>query len=258
MSGKVCSDKVWVWGGPTSKWGGTMEKDCLVKGADYFRAKNIMYLHGPINDEMINIFKQFKKVICQLTHINRNPGAQIEDDVANAEKLSEFSLRYKNIVGGIIDDLSTNLEKFSPEKLRNIHSALTKHNSSLELYGVVYTEGLLHIDFKKYLPFIDVINLWVWKKSNLRNLDRDIKRCQQIFPDKPIILGLYIHDYGESDKAMPIDLLAYQFNKAKEYIQQRKIDSFVILGDREIKKHPSQAGWIRNFLEENFLEKNLK
>lgn len=69
-----------------------MEKDSLVKGAEYFRAKNITYLHGPINDEMMNIFKQFKKVICQLTHINRSPGAQIEDDVANKEKLSEFSL----------------------------------------------------------------------------------------------------------------------------------------------------------------------
>jgi len=244
-------DKIWIWGGPTPLWGGSMEKDCLLKGANYFEAENVIYMHGKSNHETLDIFKPCKKVLCQLTSINRNDGDQLEDDVTHAENLSWLSLDYENIKGGMIDDLSTYLEGFSPEKLRDVYKALKMHNSKLRLYAVCYT---FHLDknYEKYLPHIDVINLWVWRKNELETIDSDLDKCLKVFPGKPIILGIFMHDYGQTDAAMPLDLLEYNFHKAEQYLAEGKIEGIVILGDREIKKHPDQAEWIKNHLKALF------
>lgn len=253
---KIDKSHIWIWGGPTPLWGGTVEKDCLVKGADYFSAENVVYVYGSNNNEMLDLLKKFKKVICQITHINRStPGISPDDDIADAENLSKLSLKYKNIIGGIIDDFSEKI--FSPMKLKAINEALKKHNPHLKLYTVVYTDNegfIINNSIKKYLKYIDAINLWVWHKSSLEQIDLDLERFKKIFNNKPILLGIFMHDYGDSDKAMPVDLLRWQFNRAKRYIQSGKIEGSVILGDREINKHPVQAEWIKKYLLKEFIK----
>lgn len=244
---KFDKDKVWLWGGPTELWGGTMDKDCLVKGAAYFGTENLVYVYGENNRDMLDQYKSFKKVLCQITHVNRNPDSQPEDDVANAENLSQISLNYDNIAGGIIDDLSTTLERFPPDKLAAIYRALKSRNPLLQLYAVAYTFEL-EKDFSGHLPYIDAVNLWVWRKHELADLDQGIERCAAVFPGKPVILGIFMHDYGSSETAIPLSLLEYNFTKARQYLSEGKIEGVVVLGDREIAKHPVQAQWIKKRL----------
>ena len=45
------NDNLWVWGGPTPFWGGSMADDTLVRGADYYNAGNVVYVYGPTNDK---------------------------------------------------------------------------------------------------------------------------------------------------------------------------------------------------------------
>ena len=52
---KLGDDNLWVWGGPTPYWGGTMADDTLVKGADYYDARNVVYVYGPTNEKMLGI-----------------------------------------------------------------------------------------------------------------------------------------------------------------------------------------------------------
>jgi len=250
---KPCSDHVWVLGGPIEQWGGSMEKDCVLKGTRYFHSKNTVYLYGPNNREMMTIMSPLDKIVCPLTSINRNLEVKKMPDFEEAEVVSKLSLEYPNIYGGIIDDFDVNLKEFSPARLEKIHQNLKKHNSRLKLHVVVYT-WVEHKNYAAYLPFIDVVTLWVWKKSELQTIDRDLESCRRDFPGKPILMGLFIHDYGETDKeATPMDLLKFQLDHIKGYIERDKLQGFIILGDREIAKHPRESEFVRSYVADHII-----
>ena len=95
---KLDDSNLWVWGGPTPYWGGSMADDTLVRGAKYFDAKNAVYVYGPTNDKMMQLHSGFKRILCQVNSQCRTPGAQgTMNDESNAEALSRLSLKYPNI-----------------------------------------------------------------------------------------------------------------------------------------------------------------
>ena len=103
---KITPDKLWVWGGPTPSWGGTMADDTLVRGADYFGAENVVYVYGPTNEKMMALHSKYTRMLCQVNSLCRTKGAQGElTEEENAEYLSELSLKYPNITGAMCDEI---------------------------------------------------------------------------------------------------------------------------------------------------------
>ena len=51
---------------------------------------------------------------------------------------------------------------------------------------------------------------------------------------------------------MPNDRLAFQLDKARQSIAEGKLAGVIILGDREIAKHPEQAAFVRDYLARHF------
>ena len=46
----LAKDKVWLWGGPTPEWGGSMQPDTLVSNARYFDIENGVYVYGATSE----------------------------------------------------------------------------------------------------------------------------------------------------------------------------------------------------------------
>ena len=247
---KLGADKVWVWGGPTPSWGGSMADDTLVRGADYFGAENVVYVYGPTTDKMLDLHSKYKKMLCQINATCRTEGALANTEEENAELLSHLSLKYPNIVGAMCDDYTVTSTKIVlPERFEKLYAALKKHNAALKLYGVVYVHELGRRKFRLIQPYIDVINLWHWNKEEILDIDKNIATCQQDFPGKPVLLGIFIHDYGCASCGTPTELLVYQIEKAREYIHKGIVEGIVILGDREIKKWPKTAAAVKKHLD---------
>jgi len=248
-------DHVWVWTlGPAfaAQLDPSMKIVCGVEElAGYFNAGNIMYFDSS-DAKALGKLRDFRKVICSVTD-------EPDKMEGRALELSEISLKFPNVVGGIIDDLSSQFISpsgryygLSPEKLGRIRKALRKFNPALKLYGVLYTMNF-DLDLTDYMPHIDVVSLWVWQNlRDLKNLDTYLEQSPRIFPDKPILLGLYMFDFP-SGALMPMGLLKFEFNKTVQYIEEEKIVGFQILG-RYLRSDlgSEQARWIKNFLEENF------
>ena len=248
-------ENVWVWGGPTPNWGGSMEPDTALKGAEYFGAENVVYVYGPTDEDSIRLHRGCKKLLCQLSSINRSPGAQMESDTENAENLSRLSLKYNNIKGGLIDDLILSMGvRICRNELNKIYDNLKKHNPELRMYSVVYAldldTGLDRI--KLAAPFIDCVNLWINHIFLLRDLDMIIDKCNKIFPGKEIMLGLFIYDYGLLDCCTTPDILLFQLNRARKYLAEGKIHDLVIFGDREIGKCPAGSLAVKKYLAAEF------
>lgn len=248
---KLTGDNLWVWGGPTPYWGGTMADDTLVRGADYYNAENVVYVYGPTDDKMMKMHSKYKRMLCQINGNCRTPGAQGNfTDEENAEYLSKLSLKYPNIAGAMCDDVTTNYQKIVlPEPFEARYRGLKKYNDKLKMYGVVYAHELAVKDFSLIQPYLDVVNLWLWNKDDILEYEEYMELCRQKFPGKPIIQGIFLHEYGRADIGNLSDLLVYQLDKAREYMAQGIVEGVIILGDREIKKWPEVAETVRNYLQ---------
>ena len=249
-------ENVFVWGGPTPSWGGSMAKDASIKAKEYFGFDNVMYVYGDHSDEMLAIHRDCGKVICHLGSNCRTAGAQTMSDVDEAKHLSEMSLKYPNIIGGVVDDMIGNCgPKYSRKIYMEMHDALKSANPNLELYGVVYTHELDGNPMSKRLvDCIDHVILWTWDKNHLMDLDVNIEKCLRLFPGKPIMMGVFMFDYGLTCLPNDVPSIQYQLEKARKYLQEGKIQDIVILGDREIHKCPEVAVCIRDFFKNEFLK----
>ena len=247
-------ENIWLWGGPTPEWGGSMQPDTLVRTAKYYNAANGVYVYGRTNDEMVALHADMKNLLVMVTNSCRAPGQQPETDAECAENLSKLSLKYPNIRGGMIDDMTVKSQEITSEKIEHIATVsrnLKKHNPALELFGVVYCHELGTKDYSGILPCIDGVNLWYWYQEELLELEKYVDICRDNFPGKKLYLGLFIHDYGTSDAGTVPELLIHQLKGGRKLLAEGKIDALVILGDREILKWPEQAAAVKGFLSAN-------
>ncbi len=248
---KLDRSNLWLWGGPTPYWGGSMADDTLIRNAEYFDIHNGVYVYGPTNDKMLGLHSCFDNLLCQVNSNCRSPGAQEgSSNVENAERLSELSLKYPNIRGAMLDDVATGFFKtILPDEFAAVNQALKKHNKALKMYGVVYAHELFSRNFSFMASCFDVINLWFWNKEEILSYDETVQKCLEVFPGKPILQGIFLHDYGMSDAGAPPELLIYQLDRAREYIAKGQIEGVVILGDREIAKWPATAAAVQKYLQ---------
>lgn len=226
-----------------------MADDTLVRGADYFNARNVVYVYGPTTPKMLRLHRKYDKMLCHINGNCRSPGALATDDRTNSELLSKLSLDFPNVVGGMCDDVTVTYEHVVlPEAFEERCTALKKYNDKLKMYGVIYTHELERKDFSRIVPYMDVVNLWFWNKEFILEFDEKIALCRKVFKNKPIILGVFLHDYGRADAGAPPELLAYQLDRVREYVAKGSVEGIIILGDREIKKWPETADAVRNYL----------
>ncbi|MBU4366668.1 MAG: hypothetical protein KKF10_06000, partial [Verrucomicrobia bacterium] len=249
-------DKIWLFGGPTASWGGSMEKDSLIKGCRYFGIPNALYVYGPANHEMLDTLKDLKRVVCHAGGACRNPGASA-GLVEDAVQINRLSFEYPNIRGAISDDFLDELNMYQdkkrckkkPEDLQTMYASLKQGRPDLSYYAVIYAHELyLDLDIAGYLPLIDVPVFWLWKQSEIRDIGRHVAKCAAVFKNKPILQGIFMFDYGEKNEATPLDLLEFQLDASLHHLKEDRIQGIVILGDREIKKCPAQAELIREWL----------
>lgn len=244
-------DKVWLWGGPTPYWGGSMAEDILVRTAPYFQVENGVYVYGATDEKTMQIHSGFKKLICQVNSNCRTPGAQGGlTDAENAEYLSKLSLQFPNITGAICDDLGVKYKDVVPgEPFMEINNSLKKHNPDLKLYGVVYAHELESgKDFSAAAEHLDGINFWFWHIGEVLEYDRYIELCRKIFPGKAILQGIFLHEYGISDAGQMPELLIHQLERCRKYLAQGVLEGVILLGSREIRKWPGSAEAVRDYL----------
>jgi len=257
--GELTTDHVWVWDGPSIDFPMGPSIMGLGEGTRYFHARNVMYLFADTTDFALEKLKGFKRVVCDITKwkyvgtpISEGGKYAFLPSRDEAEKLSIYSTKYSNIVGGLIDDLGPGT-RTKPEGLRETYMALKEHNPSLRLYAVFYTHEFDR-PIEAFLPYVDVVNVWIWNNTrDLVNIDLYIDQCSTVFPNKSILLGLYLYDFP-TQQPMPMNLLKFEFEKAVQYVKEEKTIGFSILASSLIDHFPQTAEWVRAFLQNNLVD----
>jgi len=201
---------------------------------DFYGVRNVMHFDRQLHTA--DGLKCFESVDRLVLSVDRGSGLDEVEDCPN-------------LVGAVVDDLSSNIPRgnYDPASLAAMYRKVKAAGERLQVYAVIYTMNF-DIDYTPYMPYIDVVSLWIWDSNELPQLDEQMGRCRENFPGKPIVLGLYVHDYCNKH-TVPLDLVQFEFQKAREYVGDGLIDGYQILGSYlRPELDTPQAKWVRDFV----------
>lgn len=142
-----------------------------------------------LSDMHMNRLKCMKEIYCTLEHDNY---------LESAIRIAKLSLKYKNIVGVHFDDFCG--ARGSKKLLPVVRDAIKEINPALKIAIVTYSFWD-QAEYKDTSEYVDLYSRWCWVPSEdyWRQHKDDIKRLRDITgPDKKIVQGIYIHDFGSS------------------------------------------------------------
>ena len=266
MTGKSFRDVGWVWEGQGMDPGVPISIYGMGEGATYFGLDRCIMIFHPTNEITLGKLSDKAEVaadiskwkLVEIPRDDSSPGgvgyrnwrdSDPKTALEEAEKLSRLSLDFPNVTAGFIDDTTCMFSygDYSTEMPERIRAALNSHNPDLKLWIVVYWQQLDADYWRPFLPYVDVISLWQGEPSQLPHLAEAVDRCAEVFPGKEISVGSYIHDYGRQE-AVPLDLMAAQYEIMYDLWEEGRIAGYNILGAMCMDRDPEQAEFIRNFL----------
>ncbi len=171
---------------------------------------------------------------------------------SEAALVSQLSLKYPNITAAFHDDMLglARRESMTPEQYGEVYAAVKSANPELKLWVVVYTKELAEADWAAFAPYMDVINLWIWDSAELERQAEGIRRCREVFPGKPIVMGAYLRDYTLT-APVPLDRVKVQWEDILRGVGEGDLAGYSILSGNLIDGQLEQAAWIRDFIAAN-------
>jgi hypothetical protein len=253
-------DVGWVWEGqgidpkvPPSIYG-------LGQGARYFGLSRVNFLFHPNDVHAVRLLQDYDEVTCDITkwgwewNADGRPKCKAKSDPATmqseGENVARLARQFPNVTGVYCDDLLGLMKHFQygPQEFGNIRAAIRSARAELKLWTVVYTHELEQADFwTKMRPHIDVVTLWIWKSENIGRMPEEVERCRRLFPDKPIVMGVYLRDYPKV-APIPVDRVKSQMEGIADLVRKGKLAGYSILGAVLIDGHRAQADAVRDFI----------
>ena len=253
-------DVGWVWEGqgidpkvPPSIYG-------LGQGAKYFGLSRVNYLFHPNDEHALRLLEGYDEVTCDISkwgwewNVDDRPKCVVDNAPATirreGENVARLAKQFPNITGVFWDDMMGLMKRseYGPEELGSIRTAIRELDPDLKAWTVVYDYELAHAEFwTRIRPHVDVVSLWVWESKNLGRMNEFVEKCRELFPDKPIMMGVYLRDYTKA-APIPVDRVVSQMEGIADLIGQGKLAGYSILGAVLIDGHRAQADAIRDFI----------
>jgi len=253
-------DLGWVWEGqgidpkvPPSIYG-------LGQGARYFGLSRANFLFHPNDVHALRLLQDYDEVTCDITKwgwawsADGRPACKPVSDPATmqaeGQNVARLARQFRNVTGVYCDDLMGLMKqfKYGPKEFGNVRSAVRSANGALALWTVVYTHELAQADFWTQMrPHIDVVALWIWNSDNIDRMPDYVDQCLRLFPDKPIVMGVYLRDYPKV-APVPVDRVRRQMEGIAALVEKGKLAGYSILAAVLIDGHRPQADAVRDFI----------
>ncbi len=254
-SAKCIRDLIWVWGNPEMTTPGehtaaTFASASPAQRARLLGAPNIMMAGPgvPNDDQQADAWTKdvadFPRLLWEITADGSGgPPFVFTNRIAQVCKLVD---KYPQIEGVILDDMSTgSMDKgFKAEHIRHIRKLLDEKCPAVKICGVVYTMSFDRAGMNDCIKELDVILLAEWFPRKFAELEKNVDHCRRLFPKKPIVLCLYIYDYGINQR-MPPDLLEKQFEVARRLAHAGRIAGIEITS---ITDDPQAVAWTADWI----------
>lgn len=252
-------DRLWAWGNPEMARPGVPSAATYAQAGPIDRARilgapNVVLAGDGLPDDpkaadrITREAADAREIVWEIASddafTSKSPAFVYTKRIAELRRQARGSHR---ITGLLLDDMSTGgMDRgFLPAHIRAIREALGRDARRLRTWGVVYTMSLDRPRMAEYLRELDVISLWTWHARDIPDLEHNVDRLRREHPRKPIVVGLYLHDYGEG-RTMPPDLHRMQCETALRLLRAGTIEGIVFLTiDNEPATVQWTADWVR-------------
>ncbi len=180
-----------------------------------------------------------------------------EAELGNTEDILAVIDKVDNISGAIVDDFFSpeRMERFTPEVLKKIRAALNA--KGLDFWCVLYANQL-ELDLEKYMDCFDGVSFWFWTTPEHAHLEESLDKLFALAKDKPVMLGIYVWDWGTGGKPMEMSLFKRQLDLYFDFLRQKKIEGVVFcsstLGDAPLETNKVLKEYIKLYGDEEIPE----
>ncbi len=250
----------WVWEGqgidpkvPPSIYG-------LGQGARYFGLSRVNFLFHPNDVHALRLLQDYDEVTCDISkwgwewNEDGRPACKAKSDPVTVrtegENVARLAKQFQNITGVYCDDLLGLMKsfKYGPREFGDIRSAIRNLDPNLKLWTVVYTHEFEEVEFwTEMRPHMDVVTLWIWSSEDIVHMPEYVDQCRKLFPDKPIVMGVYLRDYTPM-APVPVDRVKSQMEGIADLVEKGKLSGYSILAAVLIDGHRPQADAVRDFI----------
>jgi hypothetical protein len=254
------ADTGWIWEGQGLDPGVRPSIYGLGQGADYMGLSRANFMFHPNDKYAMQLMAHLDEVTCDISKwdyqrgegntVGSTANADPQTVMREAQKVAQLSLDFPNVTGVFDDDVMGLMKRhdMTAAQFGDVSTAMREINPKLKMWTVVYARELEDADFwQPMLPYIDVVNLWIWESKNLTQMSTQLKRCRELFADKPIVMGIYLRDY-ETATPVPVERVMRQIQMIAESIDRGELSGYSILGSILIEGQREQADALRDFI----------
>ena len=234
-------DRLWIWGhegaSHNTEWNlPAPSRITPAEAAHYLGIPNaLMVTYGgkpePPFDQHALALSSLDRVVWSIVG---DSSSKRNDESTDLDEVIGLAEKFPNITGAIMDDFfnsvtDEDIGRYGTEELRGFQEKLHAAKRALDLWVVLYTHQL-DIAFEKHVDLCDVITFWTWKSPDLADLERNFATLKERAPDKRIILGCYLWDYGMK-APMPLDRMKMQNELALKWLKAGDIEGIIMLSN---------------------------
>lgn len=257
LKAETVLDRLWVWSHPAGSHNTYQLKQASrmtpAEGAFYLGVPNILLIRYdyeqpyPLEQYLIS-FRPLDRVVVSI--VGAGGLSNREEELDTVMQMADC---YPNLCGVIMDDFFHppdavgRIATFTPEELAAFRGRLTMAKHPLDLWAVLYNHQL---DFpvQNHLEHCDIIAFWTWLGSDIIHLQQNFERLERVAPNKRIVLGCYIFDYGENHE-MPINRMEHQCELGLQWLQEGRIEGMIFLATNVFDVGLESVEWTRQWIE---------
>ena len=237
--GDTIGDRLWMWGHHAMSFASmkgsnedyNLPYDRRIDMADACKAMGIpgcfvvRWRNLPAKADLPEYMKQFAGT--------KRIGFSITDSAKESfeEKVRlglEFADRMPNLTTLIMDDYFSHggkLQQAGAELLR-LHDKLAMRGMKLGV--VLYSDANgVKSEFREVLDICDEVTFWFWNGKNVGGIEAQVAKLRaMIGPDKPVLLGQYMWDFG-GKKPMPASAMENQLAQTSRLLARREISGVI-------------------------------
>lgn len=157
-----------------------------------------------------------------------------------------------NFAGIILDDFFTGAKEgkraqLSVEELAEIRGQLRQGGRNQDIFVTLYADKLDR-PISDYLKLVDVITIWTSDPNELLNLEASLKKVEALAPKTRKMLGCYVVDYRRKE-GTPVALMQRQCETGLRWLQERRIEGIIFLGNTTMDLGFSSVDWTREWIQ---------
>ena len=244
MHTQTIRDRFWLWGMKVNALQGTSDYAALNFGTSTLTVEQAIQRTGarnvimagllPIAQESLDAMPSAERIICKWSMHKGADGKNVmgyEDCLSRLMAAKELAADDTRIEGFLVDDFSTgSIEAgVGPEHLRRMQYENAVHGPHLPLGATIYTMSLERPELSGLLPFFAQFLVPLWHADQIATLPASVDRLSELSGGKPMLLCLYIFDFGEN-KPISREGMQRQLDVAERLLHEGKVTGLVVCG----------------------------